>query len=149
MLANFFVSRFGTEMSVPNIEVAPAAMKTLHDYSWPGNVRELKNVLERAIILCAGPRIAAEHLPREITRGAAAATPGPAAVGPLAAAGDSALAAVLPGPDEAIIPLEEVERRYILEALRRCDDNRSKTATVLGISRSTLIEKIKKYGLGG
>lgn len=94
-------------------------------YSWPGNVRELRNVLERSMILARGAqRIEVDHLPAEIRRA------------PLAAV-------------ERHTPrsLAEVERLHIERTLRVHGQNRTRAARELGISRATLINKIKSYGL--
>jgi DNA-binding NtrC family response regulator len=125
LLANFFVSRFGTEMSVPNIEVAPAAMKTLQDYSWPGNVRELKNVIERGILLSDRRLITARDL-RFDSEG-------------------SATAETLP----ADMTLEQVERWYVERILREENGKVDPASRRLGIPRSTLYQKLKKWDLSG
>jgi DNA-binding NtrC family response regulator len=101
------------------------ALQRLLGYAWPGNVREMRNVLERALILAHGARaIEPEHLPADLARRSAE----PARQGP--------------------VTLEEVERRHIERTLRRHDGNRTRAAAELGISRATLITKIKVYALG-
>lgn len=156
VLAQRFIAHFNRTLGRQVEGFTPEADALLLAHSWPGNVRELKNVVERGMILCPGDRIGIECLPVEIAKGAAtagrpasappaggpAADPAPVSPGLPAPAG-------LPQPGDALMTMDELERLYISEALARCDDNRSKTAQVLGISRSTLIEKIKKYGLGG
>lgn len=106
----------------------PTALARLADAPWPGNVREMRNAIERALLAA---RDAAEidlaHLPGELrARGAV---------------GDRR--AFLPSP------LTEVERLHIERALRHFGGNRTRTALALGISRATLINKIKAYGLTG
>ncbi|MGZ4778559.1 MAG: sigma-54-dependent transcriptional regulator [Thermoanaerobaculia bacterium] len=123
MLANFFVSRFGSEMSVPNIEVAPAAMKSLHDYSWPGNVRELKNVIERGILVSDRKLITAHDL-RFDSEG-------------------SSTAEALP----ADMTLEQIERWYVERILREENGKVESASRRLGIPRSTLYQKLKKWDL--
>ena len=137
LLANRFVAHFARTLGRPAPALSPEAEAALLVHGWPGNVRELRNVVERAMILCSGDRIGVEHLPPEIA-GASPATPGaaPSTPAPTAAASGEP------------VTLEALEKAHILETLHRLDDNRSRTAQVLGISRSTLIEKIKKYGLG-
>ena len=101
-------------------------MSIILGYDWPGNVRELRNVLERALIMAPDADVLLPaHLPPEIfTRGAA------------------------DGEDsDAALPLEEVEKRHILRVLAHQQDNRSRAARALGISRATLYEKLHKYGL--
>ncbi|MGZ4808844.1 MAG: sigma-54-dependent transcriptional regulator [Thermoanaerobaculia bacterium] len=123
MLANFFVSRFGSEMSFPNLEVAPAAMKTLHDYSWPGNVRELKNVIERGILL-SDRRLITAHDLRFDSEG-------------------SSTAEALP----ADMTLEQIERWYVERILREENGKVESASRRLGIPRSTLYQKLKKWDL--
>ncbi|MEP6689926.1 MAG: sigma-54 dependent transcriptional regulator [Gemmatimonadaceae bacterium] len=106
-------------------ELSDAALDQLLHYSWPGNVRELRNAIERAMILAAGGRrVSPEHLPPEVRRATAA---GRARHVPRA--------------------LEEVERAHIERTLRAHNENRTRAARELGISRATLINKIKIYGL--
>ena len=100
------------------------------NYLWPGNVRELKNVIERAVVLCRGQEIDQEDL--LLTK--------------LATAGDTADAAAA---DEEFLPasLADIERRYILATLNHTGWNKSRTASILGIERSTLDRKIRRYAL--
>jgi DNA-binding NtrC family response regulator len=128
LLADRFLEHFRGTIGKGVEAFSADAEQRLLAHAWPGNVRELKNVVERGVILCRGAEIGVEHLPAELGGG------GGAAAGPVLDPGD-------------ILTLEEVERRYVAQALQAKDRNRSQTAKALGISRSTLIEKIKKYGL--
>ena len=107
-------------------EVSQEAMALIGAYPWPGNVRELRNVLERALLLARGAAaVTPEHLPGEV-RGLG---------------------------DELMLPhvsrsLAEVERAHIDKTLRAHGANRTRTARELGISRATLIKKIREYELG-
>jgi transcriptional regulator with PAS, ATPase and Fis domain len=113
----------GTAGSQPVIETM--AVERLVAYGWPGNVREMRNVLERALILAQGrSRIGLEHLPVEIRRN----------VSPIETRYE-------------VLTLKDVEQRQIALALRHNNSNRTHTARDLGISRATLIKKIKVYGL--
>lgn len=101
------------------------ALDRLVHHSWPGNVREMRNVLERALLLARGqPQIGAEHLPGEFR----------ARSGPF---------------DRRHNPLtmEEVERMHIDRTLKHHGGNRTRAAQELGISRATLIAKIKRYAI--
>ncbi len=94
-------------------------------YPWPGNVRELKNVVERAVIIADGPYIGPEHLPKELT------VPGGA-----------------PAPMETDGPpmsLHKAEMLHVLGVMDYTGGNQSEAARILGLSRSTLISKLKKY----
>lgn len=101
----------------------PAALQQLLRYHWPGNVRELENTVERAVALATGDRVDVEDLPDEVK--------GPS------------LVTVVPG---TIRPLGEVERGYILAALKVNGGNKTKTARQLGLSSATLFRRLKAYG---
>jgi two-component system response regulator AtoC len=105
--------------------LAPAAVEKLREYPFPGNVRELENVLERALIY----------------REDGAITPGDIDLHRPGSGG-------LPGESAPGLPsLETVEREAIRKALDRTKGNRTRAAAELGISRKTIINKIKAYGL--
>jgi DNA-binding NtrC family response regulator len=129
-LAYFFVKTLGESMRKGWMEISPEAMNSLQHYHWPGNVRELKNIIERALIIAETREILPEHLPQEI-RVAGGASRLPAHPGH--AAGHS-----------GIRPLWQVEEEYIKQALLSTSNNHSRTALLLGISRSTLLTKLKK-----
>jgi len=100
------------------------ALDRLLSAPWPGNVREMRNVLERAMILSRGrPEIGIEHLPQDLRQRQAERRYQP-------------------------LSLSDVERTHIERALRHHQGNRTRAAQELGISRATLINKIKVYGLG-
>lgn len=104
--------------------IGAAAMERLGAHEWPGNVREMRNVLERALMAARGAAaLEAEHLPAEVGRCAAEAA------------------------KQAPQSLEDVERRHIERTLRRHSGNRTRAAEELGISRATLINKIRTYAL--
>jgi len=106
-------------------QVAPEAFERLLMYAWPGNVREMRNVLERALILGRGqPSIGVEHLPAEFR----------ARVG-------------LGDRRHTPQTLEELERQHIERTVRHHAGNRTRASEELGISRATLISKIKRYEL--
>src|SRR6058998_1683545 len=108
------------------------ALDRLLSAPWPGNIREMRNVLERAMILGqGGPAISVEHLPADLRKGAAGGAVGGT------------------GGDRRHVPqtLADVERLQIEKTLRFHDGNRTRSAHELGISRATLINKIKVYGL--
>jgi len=103
-------------------------LQRLKAYSWPGNIRELRNVIERATIIYPGQTIPAAQLLGGSTKPAMGATPS----GVLMGQGT-------PG----IMPLEEVIRKHICNAMTLCDNNKSETARRLGLSLSTLKRKLK------
>lgn len=146
-LADLFIQEFSGMLKKRIRGYSPEAQQVLLAYSWPGNVRELRNVTERGMILCQGDVIPVSCLPAEIQQLAGTVSPPPL----LAAAGAPAEApARMPeagGPPEIAGTLEEMEQRYIREVLASVSGNRSHAARVLGISRSTLQDKIRRYGL--
>lgn len=113
-----------------------AAEQLLLDHSWPGNVRELRNAMERAVVLAAGNSIEPEVLPEEIRD---RREPSAVSVDP-----QPSLASV--STQSPIVPLKELERKAINEALSQLGNNASRAAKHLGISKATLFRKLKKYG---
>ena len=111
---------------------------TVHllDYAWPGNVRELRNVIERALVLCGGHSIGPEHLPLEKMRSVVL-------VSQPKASPNSERDTDLPVAD--LSSEELAERQRILEVLGECAGNQSQAAEVLGISRSTLVNRLNAY----
>jgi PAS domain S-box-containing protein len=133
LLVGHFIRRF-RHITGKQIEgMADDALSILLHYSFPGNIRELENLIERAFILCQGPLITTEHLPGTIVERILDPRPEKGSV--------PALAPV------HMDPLRRAECNTIQDALRRNQGNRSRTATALGIHRSTLIRKIKLYGI--
>jgi len=114
------------------------ALAVLRAYSWPGNIRELRNVIERALVLCEDGEITTEHLPIEKMRAARLTS-----TVPVASAG-AVSAPVASGPQSA---LAAVERRRILDVMAEVGGNQTRAAKALGISRGTLIERLKRYGI--
>jgi DNA-binding NtrC family response regulator len=131
-LAEHFVGRFCRELGRPAARLHPAALERLQGYRWPGNVRELRNVIERVLLLEADDEIRPEHLPPEMSGHAALA--GGAAIDPF--------------PSGAVRPLAELEKMAIEHALRVCEGNKTRAASLLGIARQTLRTKLKEYAIG-
>lgn len=132
LLAAHFLQRFA-ERNRKNIKgFAPQALDSMLRYSWPGNVRELENAVERAVILCNGDLITGRELPASVVGAPAAATAAAVPEGDISLAG---------------LSLDTVERRAIEETLRQTGDNKSEAARRLGITRATLHNKLRKYGL--
>jgi two-component system response regulator AtoC len=130
LLVNFFVERFNKELGKQVKPVGRETMEVMISYEWPGNVRELKNVIERAMLLDAEDEILVDHLPHEL-RGARESL------------GVSASASLL----DSFFPmtLREMERIQIEKTLEQTSGNKSKAASLLGISRQTLREKLKTF----
>jgi two-component system response regulator HydG len=129
LLVNHFLERF-TDSARPFKGFSEDAMNRLMSYDWPGNVRELENVVERAVALGAGPVVHTVDLPSNLQ------APG----------GAAALGA--PTVREGILPLRELEKRAILDAIRELGGDKLQAARRLGIGKTTLYRKLKEYGLG-
>ena len=147
VLADLFVQEFNGMLKKRIRGFSPEAQQVLIAYSWPGNVRELRNVTERGMILCQTETIPVACLPAELQQ-LAGIVPAPPPLGP------TVTSVQVPGAAEALgVPssgfgtLEDMEKRYINEVLASVSGNRSQAARLLGISRSTLQDKIRRYGL--
>jgi len=125
LLVNAFLEKF-SDPGRPTRTIAEEAMARLMAYDWPGNVRELENAIERAVALGSGPILHVGDLPSNLQYGT----------------GDR-----LPESDE-ILPLEELERRAILRALRESGGDKLAAARLLGIGKTTLYRKLKQYEAG-
>jgi transcriptional regulator with GAF, ATPase, and Fis domain len=132
-LALYFLQRFNSETGRKLRGFSPQALELMRKYRWPGNVRELKNVVERAVVLSRGEFIEAEDL----------------TLSQLSTAGDTGEAIMQPGLGQPFRPLslDDVERQHILATLVATKWNKSQAANLLGIERSTLDRKIRRYEL--
>ena len=126
LVANHFLRRFSEEIHKRVDGISEEALDLMLSYPWPGNVRELRNYMERAVVLCETDVIKPTDLPPEL-RGA-----------------DEVKGVTLRLSSKS---LPEAERILIAETLEETGWNLSKSATLLQISRGTLYNKIKKYGL--
>ena len=105
--------------------IADDAMNLLLGYSWPGNVRELENAIERGVVLGQGDRLRAADLPPQVARRTDDEHP------------------LVP----AHLTLEEMEKLAIVQALRLTGGNKSEAAERLGIHRTSLYDKMRRYGI--
>jgi two-component system response regulator AtoC len=125
-LAKHFVDHNNRQFGKRVGGFTPEAEQALLTYSWPGNVRELKNIIERAVFLCERAIIAHHDLAIELPPMPPGPGRGPSVDG------------------DAILPLDEVIRRYILEVLEKSGGNKSQAARLLGITRKTLRERLAR-----
>ena len=125
-LIDFFFREACKAFAKPMEPLSPEVFEILRAYSWPGNTRELKNAINRMVLTAEGKRISKDDIPLEILDH-----------NPAPAAADN-------GGD---LSMEESEKRNILKALQRTSGNKSLAAKELGISRNTLLNKIKRYSL--
>ncbi len=130
ILANHFLARFARRIGRQAPELSPGAVAALTEYEWPGNVRELQNTMERAFILSVSEVLEA----RDIQLSAL----GLADSGEIASVSDSFRP----------IALEVLEQQHILATLDATNWNKSQAAQLLGIERSTLDRKLKRYDVG-
>jgi len=134
LLAQHFLEKASKGKGKPVTDFSREAMDVLVRHSWPGNVRELENLVERLVVLCPGAQIEAADLPESIH------TPIPTS-------------ATIPAPTVPATGLsfrdvvDDFETDLILQALEQTHWNKNQAARLLGLNRTTLIEKIKKKGL--
>jgi Nif-specific regulatory protein len=131
-LAEYFLHRFITETGSKIKGFSPRAMEEMLRYRWPGNVRELKNVIERAVVLTRGQYIDQDDLVLSTLRTASDSEAG---------LDDGKLNPAEPAS------LADIERHHIQATLKLTGWNKSRAATILGIERSTLDRKIRRYDL--
>jgi transcriptional regulator with PAS, ATPase and Fis domain len=124
-LAEAFAQEIGPTVGRPCAGISKEARDALLAYAWPGNVRELRNAIERAVILCDGGLITADHLP--LPRGG----------------NGRGLAATAVGGQT----LEDVERQLVENALKDARNNKAQAARLLGITRAQLYSRLQKYGI--
>jgi two-component system response regulator AtoC len=133
LLAGHFLEKIRARTGQPLKSLSPDAMDALVAYSFPGNIRELENILERATIVAEDERIMAADLGLARGKPRAVAAPAP----PAAPTGEA----------EPPKLMAELERDALARALEKWKGNRTKAAEELGISRRTVLNKIKQYGL--
>ena len=154
-LADHFVAYFAEKMARTIDGLTTAARRAIVAHSWPGNVRELKNVIERAVVLGNDALIDVGDLALPARRDdaviAEAASSGDQAVSPTdLVRGETVVSENLDSntiESRSNLSLEELERRHLIEVLRATDGNKSRAASILGIERSTLDRKLKRYEL--
>lgn len=141
-LARAFADRAAASMRRAPVEVSADAIGQLERHPWPGNVRELRHVVERAVALCEGDTLTAEHVrldppPLEATRDQRATHP------------DFEREPAPPeGSREGLLRVDaDAERDAILDALRRAGGNQTRAAVLLGISRRTLLRRLDEYSV--
>ena len=128
-LADFFLEKFVAKTGRVISGFTDDAKELLQQYEWPGNVRELQNTVERTVILCRNEVVRASDI--QLSALSARLSPG--------------ISETVSTGDYNDIPLADVERTHILATLDHTDWNKSKAAQILGIERSTLDRKLKRY----
>jgi two-component system response regulator AtoC len=125
-LVEHFIAHYNHKLNRRVKGVTAKAEALLLGYSWPGNIREVRNVIERAMILCAADRIHASDLPL---------------------GGVESFNPTTPGNGEQFLSLDELERLHIERIYAATEGNLSRTAEALGVTRTTLYSKLRKYNL--
>jgi two-component system response regulator HydG len=129
LLAQHFLAICAARAKKKVLGMSDTVAEKLLAYSWPGNVRELRNVIERAVALTRFDKLTVEDLPEKIRDYRSSQV-------------------VLGGNDPGeLVPLEEVEHRYILHVLDAVGGNRTLAARTLGLDRKTLYRKLRQYGV--
>ena len=118
-LAELFIGHYGKKYSKKGLMLLGEAAEKLKNHSWEGNIRELQNAIEKAVIMCEDEIIKPEHIELHATT----------------------------RPATEAQTLEDMERQLIANAIAQCGGNLSQVAQQLGITRQTLYNKIKRYGL--
>ena len=119
-LAEHFLAHLVAVHRKPRMTLAQSTLEALQAYTYPGNVRELRNIIERAVVTGSGPEILPQDLPAHVREAS---------------------------PASKKMSLEDMERGYIAEVLDYTRGKKTMAAQILGISRKTLLEKRKRYGL--
>jgi len=120
ILANFFIGKYGVKYKKDCMKLQPMAIDRLRSYPWPGNIRELQHTIEKAVILCDGNSISTGDLYLNLSHQV---------------------------QTDETLTLEEIEKRYISKELKKNSQSLTLVAQNLGISRTTLYKKMKKYGI--
>ena len=117
LLVDKFLFKYGIEYKDRFVRIDLEALEVLKRHQWPGNIRELENVIQRGVIMC-DQHIGVNHLPDHLKY-------------------------TLDFPEEALVSLAEMEKKYIQKVLRSTGNNKTKAAEILQITRKTLREKLK------
>ncbi|MDR0760545.1 MAG: sigma-54 dependent transcriptional regulator [Treponema sp.] len=142
LLTEHLLRKLSVRMSRPAPALLPEALEKLRGYSFPGNIRELENILERALIYGGGKEIRPGDI--DIRRDAGFSGGEESRTSGSAVSGNVVSGNAVSGN---VVSLEDLEKQAVREALARCKGNRTRAAEELGISRKTILNKIKMYGL--
>ncbi len=131
LLVQHFIEKYRRDDGKSEIEISPEAWKALFQYQWPGNVRELENVIERAVVLKSDNFIRMEDLPIEVS----------------GKQQELDVEGFIPMNAPLQQTLEAIEEKLIRRALKSCDNIQSRAAEMLGITKSLMQHKIKKFNI--
>ncbi len=139
-LVKHFIQKFSKSHISPIEGITEDALELLKKYSWPGNIRELENAMERAFILESGSLITPQNLPENVRNPKRQTTTSSRSV-------DSQNSATDQEPLDFEIFKDEMEKEFILNALRRNKGRINQTVALANIPKNTLLRKIRKYGI--
>jgi DNA-binding NtrC family response regulator len=130
-------------------EISPEALAALEDFSWPGNIRQLENAVQQAVLASNGPQLLRHHLPQPVRQAApASAAHSPGLNGTQASVRGVHQNGKSRGDHSSLEKALSLDECALIQrVLEDNGHNRSRTASLLGISRVTLYKKMKKYGL--
>jgi two-component system NtrC family response regulator len=131
LLVNHFIEKYRKDEGKDKIELSPEVWQTLYAHSWPGNIRELENIIERAVVLNSDGVIELKDLPAEFSKRRE----------------ELDVDRFVPPDAPLQTVLEEVEEKMIRRALRQSDNVQSHAAERLGITKSLIQHKMKKYNI--
>jgi two-component system NtrC family response regulator len=131
LLVRHFISKYKEDTGKDRVALNPEVWKRLYQYSWPGNVRQLENVIERAVVLSSGETITLQDLPEDL-RGAEA---------------EFDVDRLIPANVPLQVALEKIEEALIRRALGACNHVQAHAADMLGITKSNIQYKMKKYNI--
>jgi two-component system NtrC family response regulator len=133
LLMNYFIRQYSSvrppDSATPRVD--NAVERLFYDYHWPGNVRELENIIERAMVLCSGATITVEDLPNEFRENIH----------------NTLHLDAIPADAQLYETLAMVEKKMIERAMHMADNVQTKAAEILGIGKSGLNQKLKKFNL--
>jgi two-component system NtrC family response regulator len=131
LLVTHFIEKYRQDEGKKKIELSPEVWKALYSYIWPGNIRELENIIERAVILNSDGLISPEDLPNELSEKQE----------------EVDVDRFIPLDVPLQKTLEQIEEKLIRRALNQCDNVQSHAADMLGITKSLIQHKMKKYNI--
>ena len=149
-LADFFLKRYRLNIGRDDLVFGQSALDILPHYNWPGNVRELENIIQRAVLLCDGAEIGAEHLEIPIKNPLSGGIPSHSLrENPQNGTNIASNSSVSQGLASSADDMNSVEREHILKVLAQVSGNRTKAVQILGISERALRYKLKSYKEAG
>ncbi len=132
LLGDYYLRRLSLQHGLEPRVLSPGAIELLRQYGWPGNIREFRNVMESMLLTARGHVLTEADLPADLVT---------------TLAGDSPAALDVQGDERDLTCLENAERDAILRAIKGCRGNMTAVARELGIAKSTVYVKLKRFGL--